>query len=85
MNMENKQGMKKIFLHSDLHFFEGSGYQPFNDNKIQPPIIMLQSLSRFIIWPHIKFFIHYRSIMYFNELSSLLEILKSAPKRICDQ
>ena len=26
MNMENKQGMKKIFLHSDLHIFECSGY-----------------------------------------------------------
>ena len=25
MKMENKHGMKKIFLHSDLYIFEGSG------------------------------------------------------------
>ena len=36
MNMENKHGMKKIFLHSDLHIFEGSGYQPFDTFDLIP-------------------------------------------------
>ena len=44
MNMENKQGMKKIFLHSDLHFFEGSGYQPFDTFDLIPFEVFLDLL-----------------------------------------